>query len=545
MRCFFTSVLLYCCTIAFAQDVALRAGSIYPKTIKGVEGDLQLVTNGTTDASGKAVLIVMEGSAYKAIRLGADQKPAEELKLGSVIINGGTWNAVTSVLSDEGLQVLFVSNGKRTADYAVATVKTDGPLAIGELHKLTSFPEANVFDPQTTTCKKTLPDLILFDNGAAYDQSDRLARSPDGQHYLLNHYTHQQKGPKKFWFACFDKSFALEWSGEVDLPFADLQSDVHQVLLDNAGRIILLTYVLPCAPERASDKLCHETHISVLRNKGTSLKNLLLEKDFVSSARILPKENGQLLIALRYGALTGIPGQLITVDTAITKLKAAPLADQRVPQVRRTKLSPFGMPAVEQGKKPTNSRSLKVPDEVIELLPAWNGGTLLLEGFRDAAMEIPVGGAVALRTLHGAIRATYLDAQDSIRWQQTVDRAFMTTAGEAYGSVAYRVMDDGLFLVYNHTPGGIPAINATYGEDDVKPKKGKAPTVEASALHSAWIPANGTAPVEHTLGKPEKGFTLCPMTMVVGRAGANAWIKGYDRGTQHQFVEFDPRGAMK
>ncbi len=45
-----------------------------------------------------------------------------------------------------------------------------------------------------------------------------------------------------------------------------------------------------------------------------------------------------------------------------------------------------------------------------------------------------MGDATAIRTLHGAIRATWLDATDSIRWQQTVDRAFMTTSGESYGS---------------------------------------------------------------------------------------------------------------
>jgi hypothetical protein len=538
-----SAVLLF--TLTVAQDGALSQGSIYPKTIKGLEGDLQLVTNGTADASGKPVLIVMEGSAYKAVRLDASLKPMEELSLTGQTFDAVKWDAVTSLLDDRGMHVLFVSNGKKNADYAMGRVNMDGALAITDFQKITSFPETNVFDPQTTTCKKTLPDLILFDNGAAYDQRERLVRSTDGTHFLLNHYTHKQKGPKKFWFAYLDRDFKMEWSGAVDLPFADSQSDVHQITLDDRGRIHLLVYVLACAdPERAGDKLCHETHIVVLSEKGTRIKDLLLDKDFVASARLLPKPNGQLQVALRYGALTGLPGQFLTIDTAITKLKATPLVDQRVTAIRKTKLSVFGAPSMDAVKKPGTSRAVKVPDEIIDLIPAWTGGTLLLEGFRDAAMEIPVGNAVALRTLHGAVRATYFDAKDSIRWQQVVDRAFMTTAGEAYGSIAYQLSEEGILLVYNHSPGGLAAINSTYGEEDVKKKKDQPATVEPSELRSAWLSADGKPAVEHTLGKPEKGFTLCPMTLAMGAAG-NAWIKGYDRATQHSFVRFDPQTVRK
>ena len=524
-----------------AQETSLKPGISYPKSIKGFEGDLQLVTNGTADANGKPVLIVMEGSAYKAVRLDASLKPAEELLLTGLVLMGGKWDAVTSMINDQGLHVLFVSNGKKSADYAIGRLNTEGSLAITDVQKLTSFPESNVFDPKTTTCKKTLPDLILFDNGAAYDQTERLVPSPDGKHYLLNHYTHEEKGPKKFWFASLDNEFKVEWSGAIDLPYADVQSDIHQILLDNSGRVVLLTYVFACAdPERASDKLCHETHITVLSDHGTRMKDLLLEKDFVSSARVLPKDNGKLMVAMRYGSLTGLPGLLLSIDSTIAKLKATPLADQRVPTIRKSKLSVFGMPATDQAKKPGTSRVVKVPDEIIELLPAWNGGTLLLEGFRDPAMSIPVGDAIALRTLHGALRATYLDAKDSIRWQQTIDRAFMTTAGEAYGSVSYKMKDDGLLLLFNHSPGGLNAINSTYGEEDVKKKKDKSPTVEPSEVHSAWISSDGKPAIERTLGKPEKGSTLCPMTTVIGADGAKAWFKGYDRVAQHQFVEFSP-----
>jgi len=268
------------------------------------------------------------------------------------------------------------------------------------------------------------------------------------------------------------------------------------------------------------------------------LKDLLLDKDFVSSARVMPKDDGRILVAIRYGALTGIPGVVVSIDTAMAKLKNTPVVDQRVPGIRKTKLATFGLPDDGSGKKPSGSRAAKVPDEIIELTPAW-GGTLLLEGFRDQDLEVAMGDAIAMRTLHGAVRATWLDATDSIRWQRTVDRAFMTTSGESYGSVAFALCPEGLLLAYNDTPGGIASINNSYTGASGK-KKEKVP-VEKSRLKLAWIPAQGGTPKEEAVGTPEGDFTLCPMTMVRSRAGDKLWIKGYDRGSQHQFVQVDPR----
>ncbi len=309
-----TRSLLLACTTFFvlttnAQDATLRMGTTYPKVVKGLEGDLQLVTNGISDASGSPVLMVMEGAGYKAVRLGADLKPSEELSLRQQTFDGVKWDAVTSLLTDKGLHILFVSNGKKTADYGIGVLNVDGALSISGFHKVASFDHPAPFDPSTTTCRKTLPDLILFDSGAAYDQTDRLVASSDGKHFLVNHYTHQEKGPKKFWFACLDQDMNAEWSGMAELPYEDVQSDVHQIVLTNDGRIVLLTYVFKCADQSlAGDKMCHETHITFLRSQGKSVKDLLLDKDFVSSVRLMPKDNGQLIVAMRYGSLTGIPG---------------------------------------------------------------------------------------------------------------------------------------------------------------------------------------------------------------------------------------------
>ncbi len=541
-----TSRLLALCAVLWtlqticAQDAILRAGAPYPKTVKGLEGDVQLVANGITDLAGQPVLFVMEGNGYRAVRLGAGMKPSEDLSLAQQTFDGAKWDAVSSIVADDKLHILFVSNTKKSADYGIGRLNTEGALSVQDFHRVASFDHPNVFDPGNTTCRKTLPDLILFDSGASYDQSERIVASPDGKHYLVNHYTAQEKGKKKFWFACLDKSFQKEWSGVAELPFEDVGSDIHQIVLDNNGRIILLTYNFPCADQgREGDKLCHETHLTVIKDQGAHVKDLLLEKDFVSSARVMAKDNGKLLIAIRYGALTGQPGFVVSLDTMMAKLKPTPLMDQRVPAIRKTKLTTFGLPDDGSGKKPTGTRAAKVPDEVIELMPAWNGGTLLLEGFRDQDLQVQLGEATAIRTLHGAVRATYLDATDSIRWQQTVDRAFMTTAGEAYGSAAFKLLPEGLLLAYNHTPGGIEAINNSYADNSGK-KKEKAP-IEKSELKLAFIPANGGAPKDRSVGKPEGDFTICPMTMVRSRAGDKLWIKAYDRGTQHQFVEVDPR----
>lgn len=521
------------------QEPAMRAGTAYAKAVKGLEGDVQLVANGITDLNGRPVFFVMEGNGYKAVRLGPELTPTEELPLNQQTFEGAKWDAVTSLVVDDQLQVLFVSNTKKSAEYGIGELGTDGPLAIRGFKRIIAFDRPNVFDPGNTTCRKTLPDLILFDSGAAYDQGERLVASPDGQHFLLNQYTALGKGNKRFWFACLDKTFKPLWSGSVELPFDDVNSDIHQIALDDRGRILLLTYLFCGDPDRQGDKLCHETHLTVIGGQGARVKDLLLDKDFVSSARILPKADGKVLVAMRYGALTGIPGTVLSIDTAMAKLKPTPLVDQRVPTIRKIKLGTFGMPDDGSGRKPGGGRAQKVPDEVIELMPAWKGGTLLLEGFRDQDLEVQMGEATVMRTLHGAVRATYLDAKDSIRWQHVVDRAFMTTAGEAYGSAAFKLLEDGLLLAYNNTPGGIAAIGASYAE--MGGRKKDRPPVEKSELKLALIPAAGGAPVERTCGSPEGDFTLCPMTMVRSRSGDRLWIKAFDRGTQHRFHELDPR----
>ena len=83
-----------------AQEGLMHMGTAYPKVVKGLEGDLQLVTNGTTDATGSPVLVVMEGAGYKAVRLGADMKPGEELSLRQQTFDGVKWDAVTSLATD-------------------------------------------------------------------------------------------------------------------------------------------------------------------------------------------------------------------------------------------------------------------------------------------------------------------------------------------------------------------------------------------------------------------------------------------------------------
>ncbi len=530
-----SSVAFACCSLA--QD-AMRAGTAYAKTVKGLEGDVQLVANATTDENGTPVLFMMEGNGYKAVRLGADLKPGEELALNQQTFDGTKWDAASSIVVDDKLHILFVSNTKKTADYGIGRLNTEGALAIQDFHRVVTFDHPNVFDPSNTTCRKTLPDLILFDSGASYDQGDRIVASPDGKHFLVNHYTTAEKGKKKFWFACLDKSFQKEWSGSIELPYEDVNSDIHQIVLDNSGRIILLTYLFCGDVARQGDKLCHETHLTVLKDQGTRMKDLMLDKDFVSSARVMPKDNGKILVAMRYGALTGIPGAVVSIDTAMAKLKATPVVDQRVPAIRKIKLTTFGMPDDGSGKKPTGSRAAKVPNEIIELMPAW-GGTLLLEGFRDQDLQVQMGDATAIRTLHGAIRATWLDATDSIRWQQTVDRTFMTTSGESYGSAAFKLLPEGVLLAFNDTPGGLAEINNSYA--DATGKKKDRPPVEKSQLKLAMIAAKGDAPKTRTIGKSEGDFTICPMTMVRSRAGDKLWMKAYDRGTQHQFVVVDPR----
>ena len=415
---------------------------------------------------------------------------------------------------------------------------------------MATFEGTNTYDPEVTTSRKSLPDFIIYDNGMAYDQQERIVRSPDGAHFLLNYYTRDTKGNKKLWYNCLDKNFKSEWAGVKDLPFPDLRSKVHQIALDNSGRILLLTYVFTCASEeRMSDKQCHEMHLTAISAQGAKMKDMLIDKNFVSSARFCAMNDGKIMLGVRYGALTGEPGVLLQIDTAITKLKPTPLVDQRVATIRKVKLTTFGAPATDPKKKTTATRATaKVPDEVVDVLPAWDGGALLIEEFHDPEMQVSIGDGVAMRHLNGALRATYVDAHDSIRWQQTVDRSFMTTAGEPYESIGYALNDEGLLLFFNNTPGGLAAIIApAEPEDDSKKKdkKDKAPMAEPSALHAAMISRDGKVIAEKSIALPPTGFTECPMSLVTNADHSAAWISAFDRDKSHTYIEVDTRALVK
>ncbi len=543
-----TSLLSVLCS--FAQEPGVKPGKPFQKTIKGSSGgDLQFVIGGLAGTDGRAVLFVQEGLAHKLVRLDASLQPTDEVALSQIAFDGKKWDGITPIINGNEMHVLFVSNGKKSCDLAVANVELSGPLTVSTFQKVATFDQPFTFDPEIAISRKSLPDLIIYDNGAAYDHTDRVAVSPDGSHYLIDYCTRDTKGNKKFWYAVLNKDFTAAWSGVKDLPFPDSRSKIHQVMLDNNGRIILLTYVFTCAsPEQMSDKQCHEMHLTVLDRKGEKMKDMLVDKDFVSSARACVLSDGGLMLGVRYGALTGQAGELLRIDTAITKLKNTPLVDQRVPAIHKVKLTTFGSPDADPKKKTSASRATaKTPDEIVDVLPAWDGGALLIEEFHDPEMQINVGDAIAMRHLNGAIRATYVDAHDSIRWQQTVDRAFMTTAGEAFESIGYSLNNDGLLIAYNTTPGGLAAINAPaeVEGDAKKSKKDKTPVAEPSALHVAMIGRDGKMILDKSVMIPPKGFTECPMSLVTNADHSAAWISSFDRDKSHNYLEVDPAVLVK
>ena len=512
----------------------VQQGKPFSKVLKGSSGDLFTVVDGLFAADGRHVLYAEEGLTPKVVRLDALLQPTEELVLKDMLIDGLKWTGVAPVVVNNELHCLLVSNGKKSAEYGIGTVNTSGALSITGFRKLASFELPYVNDPAHTLAERPLPDPILFTHGLAYAQQERIVRSTDG-FYLLNHFTHNGKGNKRFFFAYLDKDFDVLWNGSVELPYEDAKSSIHQIVLAPDGVIRLLTYVFQCkSEEQLGDKNCHELHLTTITESGKTVSDILLDKDFVSSARMLERDKGRITLALRYGSLTGQPGMVVTFDPADPKLKPVPLIPQRLPSIHKAKLMAYGDPTADPRK--AVSRTAKVPDEIVDLLPASDGGTTVVETFLENAFPLQMAEAIAMRHLSGPVRVTHVLPNDSLGWQKVIDRALMTTAGQGYEGSEVMTGAGGLLLLHGHTPKGYEAILRAGTE--ATGEKGSMPA-EPHVLKAVIVDKEGQVTSEGTALMMEEAFVPCPMGVLLEPGGTKALVKSYDRGTQYRFSVID------
>lgn len=517
-------------TGALGQPAA-QVGEAFTRSFKNAQGDQHAVVDGLLPANGRALLYVEEGGTHKVVRLDAQLRPTEELALKDVELDGAKWNGLMPVVRGETMDVLLVSPGNKGTELAVATVGGSPP-ALSGLRRVASFAQPWAMDPATSLARRPLPDPILFSLGLTAAHTERLLTAPDGAHHLVNMYDGKGRDPKQLWMTCLDRDLREAWSAVATLPYPAAQARIHQMQFTNDGRLLLLAYVFPCADEQKGDKNCHELHFTTISDQGRTVKDVLVDKDFVSTARFCERADGRISLALRYGALTGIPGQVVHFDPQDPKLKPTPLVDQRSAGIRRTKLTGFGSVDGDPGK-PVSARA-KLPDEVVALLPAWDGGTLLVEAFVDNEFQLPVGDAVAMRHFCGMLRTSYLDATDSVRWQRNIDRAYLTTCGQAYETAGLRADSQGITLLFGHTPKGLAGILAAGAGGD-----GKGPLPEPGVLKAVRIDRTGHLVRQGTAWAPEGGLAACPMTAVFDAHGTRTLLKAYDRGTTYRYVLVD------
>ncbi len=516
-----------------AQPTLVQKGEPFTRSLKGSTGDLYTVVDGLFAADGRHVLFVEEGLTPKVVRLNDKLVPSEELVLKDLPIDGGTWTAVAPVASQGSMRCLFVSTNKKESTFGVGSITTTGALAVESIRKLTTFELPYINDPAHTLAVRPQPDPILFTRGLAFAQQERLIASPDGAHFLLNHHSHKGKGNKRFSFAYLDNDLKVQWEGNVELPFADNKSTIHQIALGNDGTIVILTYFFACkSEEEIGDKACHELYLSLITGLGKESQHVLLEKGFVSSARILPRADGRVAVALRYGALTGIPGQVVQFDPKDPKLKPTPILMQRLPTIKKTKLLAFGDPSADP-KKPL-PRAAKVPNEIVALHEAPDQGLVITETFLDQSFQLPVGDAIAIRTLSGHVRMSHVGTNDSISWQQQFPRALMTTAGLNYQGVAVARTDQGTWLFHGQTPKGFEAIlrSGNEGSDGTGPQ-------DPQVLRAVLVDAKGEVLREGTALLSVDTFVPSPMGILKDPGSGKALVKMYDRGTGYRFVMVD------
>jgi len=531
---------LLAATLSLSAQNGVQQGKPFSRVIKNAQGDLLTVVDGLLDVDGRALLYVEEGLVHKVVRLDAQLQPTQELALKDQVFDGLKWNGICPMITGGEMKVLFASNQKKGVEFGIGAVNASGAVTITGFKRVATFDQPMSGDLSTTLSRRPLPDPILFSRGLAFAQQERLVASPDGQHFLLNLFSQDTKGNKRFWYACMGSDLSVQWSGMKELPYDDVQSTVHQVSLADNGDVHLITYVFKCkSEEQLSDKLCHEVHLTTLTDQGNTVKDLLLDKDFVSTVRLCERGSGKVSLAIRYGALTGLPGVLLTFDPKDAKLKPTPVVDQRIPGIRKVKLTTFG--AMEGDKKPSTARNTKVPNEIIELLPAWDGGTVLIETFLENNFELPFGEAIAMRHLSGAVRASYFDASDTLRWNHVADRAYMTTAGQAFETAGIALEDNGLTLVFGHTPKGLDGILALGNapEEESKDKKAKGTHAEPGVLKAVMLDRTGKVVNEGTALRPEAPFVACPMELLTEPTGHKALVRCFDRGTQYSYALID------
>jgi len=217
--------------------------------------------------------------------------------------------------------------------------------------------------------------------------------------------------------------------------------------------------------------------------------------------------------------------------------------DQRIPSIHKTKLMAYG--AIETGaKKTTNSRTAKVPDEIVALLPGWNDGLVVVETFLETNYQIPMGNALFVRRLAGDIRTSLIGTNDTIQWEHIAERAFMTTAGQSYDGVNVHLHDKGLTLLYDHTPRGLATID-TSGQVDQPEGEGKkgrkdkamAPA-ESGVLRATTLDPLGKVVSSGTALIHPDGFIPCPVGAVAGNDGTYV-VKTFDRNTAYGFVRIN------
>jgi hypothetical protein len=534
-------------SLTFGQTALVGEGKPFTRTFKNATGDQHQVIAGLIAPDGNALLYVVENGIHKVVRVDQQLQPSDELALQAIPFDGLLWNGVAPLVADGSMHCLLVSPGKRSADYAIGVVETRGAPALSGIRRIASSELPYLADPTYTLPRRPLPDPILSSKGLLFVEQERIIAAPDGEHFLLSNHTKDEKGAKHFWFAYLDKEFTVLWSGVKELPYADTKSRIHQLSLSNEGTIHVISYVFACASaEQMRDKLCHELHLTTLTDRGNTVTDVLIEKDFVSSARLCERDSGRVSVALRYGALTGQQGLVITFDPHEPKLKSTPVVDQRAYSIHKTKLVAYGsIDPSEQRKTP--SRTAKVPDEIVEIMPARNGGLLLVETFLDEGFQVPMDGAIAMRRLCGDIRVSFVAANDTVQWEQVLPRAFMTTAGRDYEGIHIQRTGDGLTLFFDHTPRGLEAIlrsgtrspDAMASDDKGKKDKLLAPA-EAGVLKAVALDGSGGIVKNGTVLIGKEDLVPCPSSVIRDPRNGRYLVKSYDRNITYTYSTIDP-----
>ncbi|MBI3512048.1 MAG: hypothetical protein HY064_15430 [Bacteroidetes bacterium] len=273
------------------------------------------------------------------------------------------------------------------------------------------------------------------------------AFSPDGKKLLLYYKTADgSRTDQAFYLKVLDDSLNLYWEKEIHTFFPPDNCELAQVKVDNEGRV----YFLVRKNNFAHHSFISEYHLFILRDKGTFVKDVLLEtgNEMISDCAFDVTANGTVRISGFYNE-----GEEGYIDgTFFLELEKSGYMQSRI------QLNPFSSDLLKDFGNKVNDTLVKMQDifPVIDVHADDRGGITMISErsfanketyfTNDNSLDLP-----EVRTeYHEELFIFHYDSSASLLWQDIISKDQNTSLKHMQNiPVRYFYSGNDLFLFYN------------------------------------------------------------------------------------------------